>query len=329
MPSFKNSKNNYIYLSLFNLNQKYLYSYEKTNLREIINCAKNALVKNGYKILKERKKIKVNKKNLLIETFTKKHILYLKNIKKKYPKTQLYCLLSEKIIKNNFNREINFYKYILYNFIRFLNFGFLKSIEYKFWERLIILKKNKNLFDKFISIHPGITNSYDFIKKKKKINLYLILSKKKFILNNNNKIKIFGQITNFRIKKYNFLKELVKKLNLNNKIIFSENYHHGEFIFNYNKKSTYSLDISKHKNWKYSSPTRILSSINDGRIPVVYKRYNDHPIDKINYKINKNLNSSIKNLAKNKKIIFKNLILQYKFYEKFALKKNKKIKNFF
>ncbi|MDC2969398.1 hypothetical protein OAY16_04925, partial [Candidatus Pelagibacter sp.] len=100
---------------------------------------------------------------------------------------------------------------------------------------------------------------------------------KKMKTNKNFVINFSGGVSSYRIgilKKIRYNKKIFKNLintNLINKSFVKSKIDKNSLVF--------SLHPKKTNNWKHSSPTRYLNSINKGEIPIIMDKFNDKYIN--------------------------------------------------
>ena len=187
---------------------------------------------------------------------------------------------------NDFNKTIT--KGIMLSLLDYIVFKFSNLIRMKkrntntslthFQLRFFTSKILSRFFDFTILAHPKIKYSYLGFKKNE-VKLFPYYFKKINISNIEKKKYTFdfsGVLTGHRFS-------ILNKINLSNqhfdnkKILRLTKNKIGQFISSkQNKKAIYfSLHAGKEKNWPYSSPTRIVNSLNKNEIPLSLKKFND------------------------------------------------------
>ena len=94
-------------------------------------------------------------------------------------------------------------------------------------------------------------------------------------------IEVTGTVTPYRLKKITEIDNDISELSLENKFKFCKAFpalHQKENSI----RGAYSLHPPQTNNWKYSSPVRIYRALcYDYNIPILTRRFNDHPIEDI------------------------------------------------
>lgn len=207
-----------------------------------------------------------------------------------------------------------------------------REIKFFYWKvRFNQSLKLSKYFDAIICTHPKIKK--DLKKKLNFNNIFLHLPKvknsafKRKI--NNDKFKFSGDYNEYRKL---FFEE--SKRYFNNKDDFYVNFlsllpKQTSFIdIPKNMKYGFSFHPGKSNRWHFSSPTRLVSALNNCELPIVFKKYKDVSCYLgIYIKIlNKN---NINYLIKNKKKLIKKISTNIKKYNSLIYLENNKINKFF
>lgn len=194
----------------------------------------------------------------------------------------------------------------------------LKKVDYvsvineiKEFKRRIYMKARRKGFDIFsrnvdliIKIHPLLNNN------KNDTVIYPLIND--LILPKNNKIKVSGTQTNYRVGRcVNFKKSITeKKLNYNFKFDLTIS-----FQTDNNEIFGFSFQPAQSQFWEKSNPVKIWRDFTlHQSIPIVDKKFNDHEIEWIAITTDQFLNQEYKN---NQLLIYQNM------YKKFSQKKNR------
>lgn len=184
----------------------------------------------------------------------------------------------------NIDEEYNFnifgFDINLSSILRFLLFNQNKLIqEYSYnlymKKRFESLNKSLFLFDYFFTFHEKITINFKTITKIIPKTLYPEIKKNIKIKDYNKNIVITGSKTPYRkkiIEKFSFYLTDGAKLYIKDFINSSQ---HSKYSLN--------LNIPQEKDWAYSSPIRYVRALNLGQIPIVFKKYDDHPVEKLGF----------------------------------------------
>ena len=300
-----------------NLYTKSLNNFEKNFIIDLIvriflNQFLNFLIK----------KIFNSKKSFYL--FLKK--FYVNNFKKKIlPKSNNYFLRKILKLKSDFNIFLSLTSNKLNNLLFkalesekinkiFENFKF-KIFFKKRYNNLVIIK---DIFDEVLTVHPSITESTQKYLNKTSSTLYPYLPSiklNKSIFNVEKKIIITGNFSLYRKK----IIESLKKLKGQEYLFDIGGFESDDLI----KKYPFALNVPQKKNWKFSSPIRILRSINFGQIPLNYKIFDDHPIEKICIQFNE---ETPENFRKKVLDFNQSYIKDIQKYNEYAEEKNKYIK---
>lgn len=300
-----------------NLYTKSLNNFEKNFIIDLIvriflNQFLNFLIK----------KIFNSKKSFYL--FLKK--FYVNNFKKKIlPKSNNYFLRKILKLKSDFNIFLSLTSNKLNNLLFkalesekinkiFENFKF-KIFFKKRYNNLLIIK---DIFDEVLTVHPSITESTQKYLNKTSSTLYPYLpciKLNKSIFNVEKKIIITGNFSLYRKK----IIESLKKLKGQEYLFDIGGFESDDLI----KKYPFALNVPQKKDWKFSSPIRILRSINFGQIPLNYKIFDDHPIEKICIQFNE---ETPENFRKKVLDFNQSYIKDIQKYNEHAEEKNKYIK---
>ena len=268
------------------------------------------------------KKIFNSKKKFYL--FLKK--FYVNNFKKKIsPKCNNYFLRKILKLKSDLNiflsitankLDILLFKALEYEKIKkiFENFEF-KIFFKKRYSNLIVVK---DIFDEILTVHPSITESTQKYLNKTSSTLYPYLpciKLNKSIFNSEKKIIITGNFSLYRKK----IIESLKKLKGKEYLFDIGGFESDDLI----KKYPFALNVPQKKGWKFSSPIRILRSINFGQIPLNYKIFDDHPIEKICIEFNE---ETPRNFRKKVLSFNESYIKNIQKYNEYAKEKNKSIR---
>ena len=94
-------------------------------------------------------------------------------------------------------------------------------------------------------------------------------------------IEVTGTVTPYRLKKITEIDNDISELSLENKFKFCKAFPASNQKEN-SIRGAYSLHPPQTNNWKYSSPVRIYRALCfDYNIPILTRRFNDHPIEDI------------------------------------------------
>ena len=94
-------------------------------------------------------------------------------------------------------------------------------------------------------------------------------------------IEVTGTVTPYRLKKITEIDNDISELSLENKFKFCKAFPASNQKEN-SIRGAYSLHPPQTKNWKHSSPVRIYRALcYDYNLPILTRRFNDHPIEDI------------------------------------------------
>lgn len=304
-----------IYIALFQIDK----NEQRNGLREILyTIKKNYSQRYNVKI---SNKIVPNKRNILIENFNKRDVIYIKSFKKKYPNTKFFCVITEWLGKTSFNTDENYFNILKYYFLEFVLLNLFKKLPFNpkraffFWQRKIYFHKIVSEFESLISIHNKINENYSVFRKKI-YTFYPIINLKNCKISKIKKFVICGQITKNRVFFYKEILNSVSDPTIQKTNFYNYNFH--EFKFNFKNNGLFAVDIPKTSLWKFSSCTRYLSSILMGRIPIINKKFNDHAAEDICYVLKKVNKKNILYLINNCENIYQNCVIKTIKYLKLA-----------
>lgn len=207
-----------------------------------------------------------------------------------------------------------------------------REIKFFYWKaRFNQSLKLSKYFDAIICTHPKIKN--DLKKKLNFKNIFLHMPKVKNSVFkrkiNNDKFKFSGDYNEYRKL---FFEE--SKRYFNNKDDFYVNFLNllpkKTTFIDIPKKKKYGISFhpGKSKGWHFSSPTRLVSALNNHELPIVFEKYND--LSRYLGIYIKILNKdNINYLIKNKKKLKKKISTNIKKYNSLIDLENHKINKFF
>jgi len=258
--------------------------------------------------------------NLIIEEFTKPWFNNaLRSALNSSSKTKLHLLLTEipswsknRLTLNSFNDPPNsvftFLAIALVPILRSLNKPILRRLLKKPWliikkifwplnalikssmkeayyqaymnQRGSALNENISLFHSFIDMHSNISNGMLTTCNVHSITLLPPLSKNinpsLRSTDKNKAIYLTGAMTAYREKIFERLRTQCNELSNEHNLVSKGFISDEELI----RGASFTINIPQSFTWSYSSPVRIYRSYNVGMVPIVYKKFNDHPLEK-------------------------------------------------
>lgn len=277
-------------------------NYNQTNLNifyEII-----IYFDNFYKIIKE---IYYNFLIFLIKSLWPIKIWFLKK-KFLWKKSHYQCIDGFKNKKNfkSANTEIVIKKS---KKSKFLNYLRMKYHNYCYWKymksRLFSSLNFKNYIDVNIDMHPVINNELNRILNITSLTLFPEINTSFFLRNRKIKSKYeivsTGSLNLFRKRNIENYNDLLKSKGY--KITYQSFLSDRQL-----RKYSYNFNSPQSEEWSYSSPIRFMRSINNGQIPIIIKKFADHPIESLGFHLKKTQVDKFDiNILKFKKNILKNL----------------------
>lgn len=228
-------------------------------------------------------------------------------------------LFLNKHIKSIFPKN---YQRIIYDHLRFL--AFIENIF---------------LFDEVLTLHGDLSIQYSNlfnelnIKTKVSDPLLPLFNVNRIINSLKTKKYSFytsGTQTNYRKKLFTELKNNINKNNTINKVFGKLEISDIKFIHrSFDDKKRYDFLYSFHapqtSNWLYSSPVRLFRAINvECSIPIIYKKYNDHPVEDLCILLDSNISETTAKLYLNSTFV-KSYENNLKSFNKISIENNLKV----